>query len=165
MQKNNNSKFILGGVLLVVVAALLVWAFAARGANAPKTESADSNVSTHDDHDHSHDTDTATDGSDDANQTAASSQASEETIVFTNDGFSPKDLTVKLGTKITVRNDSNQRVQFSSDDHPTHRINTGMNLRVLAPGESGTFTAGPVGTFGFHDHINDRHTGVLKVSE
>ena len=38
-------------------------------------------------------------------------------------------------------------------------------MSVLAPGESGTFTAETVGTHGFHDHIDDSKTGTLVVTE
>lgn len=87
------------------------------------------------------------------------------TIVFTNDGFTPNTLSVKKGTVVTVKNESSKRVQFSSDDHPTHRLNTEMNLKTLSAGESATFTADTVGTHGFHDHIDDSKTGTLIVTE
>lgn len=94
------------------------------------------------------------------------SEAKTATVItFTNDGFSPATLTVKKGTVVTVKNDSSTQVQFSSDDHPTHTINQGMNLRVLAAGESATFTADEVGTFGYHDHIDASKTGTLTVTQ
>lgn len=91
--------------------------------------------------------------------------ASEAVIMFTENGFSPEELEVSEGTRVTVRNESTQRVQFSSDDHPTHRLNIGMNLRTLSPGESDSFIAEPVGTHGFHDHIDDSFIGTLIVTE
>lgn len=87
------------------------------------------------------------------------------TIIFTNNGFSPQTYTTKVGTRVTVRNDSSARLQFSSDDHPTHREETELNLDVLQPGESASFTPTRVGTWGFHDHINDSFTGTLTVTE
>lgn len=102
----------------------------------------------------------------------AASESSAETneqqvvaITFTNDGFSPGTLTVKKGTVVTVKNNSSMSVQFSSDDHPTHTINQGMNLPVLAAGASATFTADETGTFGYHDHIDASKTGTLVVTE
>lgn len=86
-------------------------------------------------------------------------------ITFTDEGFSPTTLTVKKGTVVTVDNKSTKPVQFSSDDHPTHTHNTEMNMKELAQGESGTFTAETVGTHGFHDHIDDSKTGTITVTE
>lgn len=97
--------------------------------------------------------------------TPVSSSTAMATIVFTNEGFTPNNLTVKKGTVITVKNESSKSVQFSSDDHPTHRLNTEMNLKTLAAGESASFVAETVGTHGFHDHIDDSKTGTLVVTE
>jgi plastocyanin len=156
MERSGRSKLVTGLVLLGVGAALLVWALS--GKNSSSTESnikskdiasvkgADSSTSASSDQSVSN-----------TNQTTAA------TIVFTNDGFSPQELEVKVGATVAVKNESSQNVQFSSDDHPTHRLNQGMNLRVLAPGESGMFIADKIGSWGFHDHINDSFTGTLIV--
>lgn len=87
------------------------------------------------------------------------------TITFTDQGFTPREITVKKGTKITVVNSSNTDVQFSSDEHPTHRDNPEMNLKTLAPGESASYTAETVGTHPFHDHIDESKTGTVIVTE
>ncbi len=104
----------------------------------------------------------------DANNTGADANTNtveSATITFTNNGFSPATLTVKKGTKVTVVNNSSDEVQFSSDDHPTHREDPEINMETLAPGESGSFTVTTVGTHGFHDHIDDSKTGTLVVTE
>lgn len=89
--------------------------------------------------------------------------ATKTTIIFTNDGFTPSEYTSKAGEAVTVKNDSSQRLQFSSDDHPTHRIHPEINLTTLAPGESATITPGGAGVYHFHDHIDDSKTGTLTV--
>ena len=91
--------------------------------------------------------------------------AQQATITFTNTGFSPNTLTVKKGTTVTVVNSSDTDVQFSSDNHPTHRANPEMNMMELSPGNKASFTANTVGTHGFHDHIDDSKTGTLIVTE
>lgn len=85
------------------------------------------------------------------------------TITFTDDGFLPSTLTVKAGTEVTVKNDSSRSVQFSSDNHPTHTKQSELNLAVLEPGESATFTPTQTGAWGFHDHLNASETGTLTV--
>lgn len=93
-------------------------------------------------------------------ETAATS---ETTIRFTDEGFDKSEYTSKAGEAVTVKNESSVDVEFSSDDHPTHRENPELNMETLAPGESGTFTPPGAGTYAFHDHINDQYTGTLVV--
>lgn len=88
---------------------------------------------------------------------------SEAVITFTDDGFDKSTYTFPAGKTVTVKNNSSMDVQFSSDDHPSHRDNPELNMEVLAAGESGTFTPPGKGTYGFHDHINDQFTGTIVV--
>lgn len=157
-QKRDKSKLVIGAVLLVIGGALLAWSLTGRGNGDQTVESNSDKSSSAVKNDDSS-------SNQDPNTPVSSDNTEIATITFTDDGFSPEELEVKLGQIVAVKNQSNQRVQFSSDDHPTHRLNEGMNLKVLAPGESGTFTAGPVGRHGFHDHIDDSFTGVLIVRE
>lgn len=89
-----------------------------------------------------------------------------ESAVITYDGntFSPSELTVKTGTVVTVKNGSSQTLDFASDDHPTHRINSELNVGEIEPGQTATFTA-KAGTWGYHDHLNDSATGTLTVED
>lgn len=87
------------------------------------------------------------------------------TITATPNGFEPAELSVDRGTIITIKNESGRYVEFSSDNHPTHRKNPEMNLKVLSDGESTSYTAETAGEWGFHDHINDEWTGVITVKE
>lgn len=107
----------------------------------------------------------STTGSSDPASEAAPTPSERVAITFTNDGFEPKSVTVKKGTVITVTNNSSSDVEFSSDDHPTHRKNTEMNLKSLSPGESESYTATVTGTWGFHDHLDDDKTGTVTVTE
>jgi len=99
------------------------------------------------------------------NETSNQAQTGDATITFTETGFSPSQLTVKKGTKITVINNSSHTLQFSSGEHPTHQENPEMNMGDLAPGEQGTVTLNHVGTHSFHDHHDDSKTGTLIVTE
>lgn len=83
-------------------------------------------------------------------------------ITYTDDGFSPVTLTVKAGTVVTVKNESSSTLDFASDDHPTHKINSDLNVGDIEPGKSATFTA-KVGTWGYHNHLNANDAGTLTV--
>lgn len=155
--RSRKSKLVAGVVLLVVGLGLLIWTLTSKGAEAPSSETTNpSGSSSRQQQDTVENPDQAV---------SNDNQAETAEIVFNENGFSPEELEVKVGTVVTVRNNSSTRVQFSSDDHPTHRINQGMNLRILRPGESGAFTAEKVGEWGFHDHIDASHTGVVTVVE
>lgn len=105
-------------------------------------------------------------GSETTNNTsdpAGDTEVLTATITFTDDGFTPSTTTVSKGAVVEVVNNSSSDVQFSSDDHPTHTEETELNLKVLTPGESATFTATKTGTWGYHDHLDDKFTGTLIV--
>lgn len=97
-----------------------------------------------------------------ADSTSATTPTSS-TITYTNDGFSPVSLTVKAGTTVTIKNDSSRSLQFSSNPHPDHTNEPELNLDNLSPGKSTTFQASEPGSYGFHNHLNEDHTGTLIV--
>lgn len=92
-------------------------------------------------------------------------QGEATTIIFTDKGFSPATYSSKVGQAVKVQNSSSMQLQFSSDNHPAHTDEPELNLSVLAPGESASFTPSKAGTWGFHDHLHDQYTGTLTVSE
>lgn len=88
---------------------------------------------------------------------------SAPTITYTNSGFEPNTLTVQAGTTITIKNDSSEDLQFSSDDHPTHTQNTELNETTLGPDQTQTLTLTQTGTWGYHNHIDPSDTGTIIV--
>lgn len=91
--------------------------------------------------------------------------ATAATITYTDSGFRPSTITVKKGSTITVTNNSAVNVMFSSADHPTHVMQPELNMDMLKPGESGTVTVTKVGTWGYHDHIDESMIGRIVVTE
>jgi hypothetical protein len=85
------------------------------------------------------------------------------TITITDDGYSPKIVTVKRGAVVKVVNTSSQKSMFSSDPHPSHTKNNELNQSTIPPGGSQTFKVTLAGTFGFHDHLQSRYEGTLIV--
>lgn len=85
------------------------------------------------------------------------------TITYTNDGFAPATYTIAAGGIVTVVNNSSRDLEFSSDNHPTHRAEPELNMSTLQPGQSGTFTVTKTGTWGFHNHLNAQDTGRITV--
>ena len=85
------------------------------------------------------------------------------TITITDDGYSPKTITVKQGSVVKVVNNSSQKSMFSSDPHPSHTKNDELNQNTIEPGQSQTFKVTRTGTYGFHDHLQSRYEGTLIV--
>lgn len=141
---------------VLIVAGLGAWALSANG---PETDSEAATKTTNDA--------TSSQLAEGSDTTATDTPASAEaaTLVFTDNGFEPSSITVRKGTVITIKNDSSNSVQFSSDDHPSHRDNPEMNAATISAGASTTYTANTVGTFGFHDHIDSSKTGTVTVTE
>mgnify|MGYP001584862973 FL=1 len=96
----------------------------------------------------------------------------DNTIKITSSGFEPKTLTVKAGTTVTfVNEDSNQHWPASAV-HPTHAaypesggcIGSKFDAcKVLAQGESFSFTFNEKGSWNYHDHLRPSNTGKIVV--
>ena len=84
-------------------------------------------------------------------------------ITYTDDGFSPGTVTVKAGSKFTIRNNSSHVLQFDSNPHPAHTDNPELNIGTIAPGKSVAVTLTKTGSFGYHNHLNSSDTGIIIV--
>lgn len=90
-------------------------------------------------------------------------QQESTTVTLTETGFSPKDITVKAGTTITWINQSGKAATVHSDDHPTHRLHSFLNLGEFADGESLEVVVQEPETYGYHDHYNASANGTITV--
>ena len=84
-------------------------------------------------------------------------------ITYTNNGFSPNNISVKTGDTITVKNNSSRVLQFDSSPHPEHTDNPELNVGTISPGKSKNFKVSKSGSHGFHNHSDSGHTGILVV--
>lgn len=152
MQENRSYKWPIIGAVVIILALAGLTAFALSN-QQPTVENDEAQ------------TPTMSSGADPTTQSDEAVAGETATITFTNNGFEPRELTVKKGTVITVINESSSSVQFSSDEHPAHRDNPEMNMMVLAPRESDSYTAAKAGAWSFHDHLNESKTGTVTVTE
>jgi len=89
--------------------------------------------------------------------------AAEATVItYSNSGFTPNTITIKAGDPVTVKNESSRTLDFASDDHPTHKNNSELNVGDIESGKSATFTM-KAGTWGYHNHLNASDTGTIIV--
>jgi plastocyanin len=108
---------------------------------------------------------------------SASGQATGPTIRYTADGFSPKDVTIQAGQKVTFVNDTQGNMWVASDEHPTHTEFDGTDRAThcsgtyagptpfdqCQPGSSYTFVFAKAGTYAFHNHSAAQYEGTVTV--
>lgn len=103
---------------------------------------------------------------------AAPSVPAENRVTYTDSGYSPAVLNVKVGTTVTFKNQSSQLMWTASAVHPTHRVypTTGGCLGStfdacggIQPGDSWSFKFDIAGTWKYHNHLNSGDTGTIVV--
>lgn len=96
-------------------------------------------------------------------QQAADVANTDATITYTDSGFSPSKITVKSGSKVTIKNETSRALQFNSDPHPVHNGNQELNVDLVPSGQTKTFTVTKKGSFGYHDHLDPSKVGTIVV--
>jgi len=96
-------------------------------------------------------------------QKSTSATQSSGIIAYTDSGFSPAEVKVKVGETVTLKNDSSSSVQVNSAPHPQHTQFPELNLGAIAPGESKTVTFTTAGTKKYHNHLNPSQNGTIVV--
>ena len=100
------------------------------------------------------------------------------TVTYTDSGYSPKSVTIKVGDSVTFANNSLRNMWTASGVHPTHTAYSGTSLSQHCPdtaevafdqckgeasGVSWTFTFTKAGTWGYHNHSRSSDTGTVIV--
>lgn len=100
------------------------------------------------------------------------SAAHENTITYTDTGYSPATVRIKVGETVTFKNQSSQTMWTASAVHPTHRAypTTGGCLgstfdacKGVQPGDSWSFKFDIAGAWKYHNHLNPSATGTVVV--
>ncbi len=105
--------------------------------------------------------------------------APEITVTYTDQGFSPKEISIVQGTKVNFINQSSGKMWVASAMHPAHTVYSGTSLSQHCPDTTGSafdecvgdevgttfsFTFNKVGTWKYHDHINSKMFGSVTVT-
>lgn len=116
---------------------------------------------------------TATLGSDDS-LAGASGGAMEKdgvakasaTVVYDAQGFTPKSVTVKVGSTVSWVNKGTGGMWVASAMHPTHQLLPGFDqLKSVANGGTYEYTFVKVGTWKYHNHVAATDFGTVVVTE
>jgi len=86
------------------------------------------------------------------------------TVTYTDSGFSPVPLTIKLGDNVNFKNESSAPMWVASAPHPAHTDYPEFDAKKGAgEGETYSFTFTKVGTWKYHDHLNPTRYGSIIV--
>lgn len=113
-------------------------------------------------------------------QNAMKASGETATIAMKVDGFEPKALTIRKGTKVIFKNEDSTERWPASAMHPTHTRYPGSGIekcdtpeeknifdacRGIAPGKEYSFVFTEVGEWSYHDHLNPSQFGKITVVE
>lgn len=91
-------------------------------------------------------------------------ESPEITITLTDEGFEPKQVRVRQGTKVIFTTTRGKPFWPASDAHPSHAIYPQFDPREpIAPSASWSFVVDRRGEWGFHDHVRSYFTGRILV--
>lgn len=89
-----------------------------------------------------------------------------ETIVYTDAGFTPNNITILTGDTVTFTNNSTSDMWVGSNPHPQHTDYSAFDaMKNYTPGESYSFTFTESGTYGYHNHSNAGDKGTIVVTD
>ena len=92
--------------------------------------------------------------------------SNEAVVTYTDTGFSPKEIMVKKGTKVTFRNESASGMWTASGTHPTHQLLPGFDqLKSVVKGGVYEYTFMKVGRWQYHNHLKSSDGGIVQVVE
>jgi plastocyanin len=87
-------------------------------------------------------------------------------VTYTNDGFTPGEMTVQIGTTVVFNNASNRNMWVASAPHPTHTNYPEFDHKTgVGMGESYEFTFTRAGSWAYHNHLFPNHFGLIIVTE
>ena len=93
--------------------------------------------------------------------TPTESASTQYTITYSDNGFSPRTLTVPKGATVTFVNQSDRDMWVASNPHPVHTDYSAFDSRQAR--DSYSFTFNESGTHGFHNHLHEADTGIITV--
>lgn len=92
--------------------------------------------------------------------------AERSVVTYTDSGFSPATVTIKVGTTVAFMNESSGGMWVASAQHPTHQELPGFDqLRSVSKGGSYEYTFTKTGTWKYHNHVKAGDTAQVVVTQ
>lgn len=101
------------------------------------------------------------------NPTANPAAVQTNMVSYTDQGFSPKEITVKIGMTVTwTNNNTGKQMWVASAPHPVHTDYPGFDAKqASAAGGTYSFTFDKVGDWKYHNHTNPSDFGIVHVTQ
>lgn len=96
----------------------------------------------------------------------------EKIITYTDAGYSPSSLQIKVGETVIFKNESSQSMWPASAIHPAHNdypttggcIGSAFDAcQGVQPDDNWSFRFDIVGNWKYHDHLNPKNFGAIVV--
>lgn len=109
---------------------------------------------------------------------AAQSLPQENVVTYTDAGYSPSPIKIKIGETVVFKNNGSQVIWTASAMHPTHTVYPGSDIKKcgtpeanmifdscagISSGESWSFKFDNAGEWKYHNHLNTGHYGAIIV--
>ena len=87
----------------------------------------------------------------------------EVTITLTKTGFSPNQVTIKVGSATRWKNESGSQQTVNSDNYPTNQLHRELNFGVFNNNSSVVYIFTQPGVYGYHNQLNPKQKGKVIV--
>lgn len=89
----------------------------------------------------------------------------EVTVTLDKDGFSPKEVTIQVGSAVRWKNVSGEKQTVNSDKYPTNQLHKELNFGIFNNGSSVVYIFKKPGTYGYHNQLRHEQTGKVIVEK
>jgi plastocyanin len=87
----------------------------------------------------------------------------EVIITLTKNGFSPSQVTIKVGTAVRWKNESGSQQTVNSDNYPMNQLHRELNFGAFNNDSSVVYIFTKPGTYGFHNQFHHEQEGKITV--
>jgi plastocyanin len=87
----------------------------------------------------------------------------EVTVTLDKNGFTPKEVTIAVGSAVRWENTSGDKQTVNSDNFPTNQLHKELNFGVFANNSSVVYIFMHPGTYGYHNQFHPEQNGKVKV--
>lgn len=89
----------------------------------------------------------------------------EITVTLDKNGFSPKEVTIAVGSAVRWKNVSGKQQTVNSDNYPTNQLHKELNFGIFNSGSSVVYTFTTPGTYGYHNQFHHEQQGKIIVTK
>ena len=101
-----------------------------------------------------------------SNKTATNRRAplpKEVSITLTQNGFTPLQVTINVGSAVRWINKSGSQETVNSDNYPTNQLHKELNFGMFSNNSSVVHTFTKPGTYGYHNQLHHTQEGKVIV--